>query len=491
MIKPLQLAIDLRPGLDGILRLRRFWRLQMTSNLQQKMFLELMGHEIFETAKLCAYEYADGTASRRAYPTTAAISELERFVEELPEHTGDGAAIIRELHAYGSPATVASTGGRYFGLVNGGAIPAALGARWLADFWDQNSALFKTSPVSSKLEEACEGWLRDLFGLPPETVAGFVSGTSSAILCGLAAGRHRVFQNQGWDINTKGFRNAPRIRVVTGRHAHGTVVKAVAVLGIGIENIEWVDVDDQGRIIPDRVPELDDTTILILQAGNVNSGSFDAFEVLCGRANAAGAWVHIDGAFGLWAAGCAALSHLTRGIEAAHSWSVDGHKTLNTPYDSGIVLCRDKASLIAALQASGSYIVYSDNRDGMLYTPEMSRRARATELWATLKYLGKRGIDELVSGLHARAVQIADALRAEGFEIHNDVSFNQVLVACENDAITEETIRHVQEAGECWVGGAKWRGRSVVRISVCSWATTSDDVSRSVRAFVGARQKAR
>lgn len=463
----------------------------MTSSLQNKMFRELLGKEIFETAKLSAYDYAEGTFSRRAYPAKAAISALEHFAEDLPQSTGDGPEIIRALHAFGSPATVASTGGRYFGLVNGGAIPAALGARWLADFWDQNSALFRSSPVSSKLEEVCEGWLRAIFGLPPETAAGFVSGTSSAILCGLAAGRYRAFQNQGWDINEKGFRNAPRIRVVTGRHAHGTVVKAVAVLGMGVENIEWVDVDEQGRIIPDQVPELDETTILILQAGNVNSGSFDAFEILCGRANAVGAWVHIDGAFGLWAAACSTLSHLTRGIEAATSWSVDGHKTLNTPYDSGIILCRDKASLVAALQASGSYIAYSENRDGMLYTPEMSRRARATELWATLKYLGQNGIDELVSGLHARAVQMASELRAEDFEVLNDVVFNQVLVACENDVTTNKTIEYVQESGECWVGGANWWQRAVVRISVCSWATTSEDISRSVKAFVEARNRAR
>jgi glutamate/tyrosine decarboxylase-like PLP-dependent enzyme len=463
----------------------------MTSSLQNKMFRELLGKEIFEAAKQCAFEYADGTFLRRAYPEKAAISALDRFAEDLPKSTGDGLEIIRVLHAFGSPATVASTGGRYFGFVNGGAIPAALGARWLADFWDQNSALFKMSPVSSKLEDVCEGWLRALFGLPPETAAGFVSGTSSAILCGLAAGRYRAFQNQGWDINQKGFRNAPGIRVVAGRHAHGTVVKAVAVLGMGVENIEWVDVDDQGRIIPDDVPELDETTILILQAGNVNSGSFDAFETLCGRANVAGAWVHVDGAFGLWAAACSTLSHLTRGIEAATSWSVDGHKTLNTPYDSGIILCRDKASLVAALQASGSYIVYSDNRDGMLCTPEMSRRARATELWATIKYLGKSGIDELVSGLHARAVQMARELRAEGFEVLNDVVFNQVLIACENDVITDRTIGYVQESGECWVAGAKWRQRAVVRISVCSWATTSEDISRSVEAFVEARGRAR
>ena len=459
----------------------------MANDLQKRMFEEIACKELFEVARHSAYEYADSALTQRVYPSDEDIRRLDFFSEELSEDGVDGIDIVRELHQYGSPATVTSTGGRYFGLVNGGAVPVALAARWLSDFWDQNSALYKTSPIAGKLEEVCEHWLRQIFGLPQQVVAGFVSGTSTATLCGLAAGRYHVFRNQGWHVNAKGTRNAPRIRVVTSTHAHATVAKAVALLGIGVENIEWVDSDDQGRIVPECIPDLDATTILILQAGNVNSGSFDAFEALCRRANAAGAWVHIDGAFGLWAAASSTLSYLTRGIEAADSWSVDGHKTLNTPYDCGVVLCRHKATLAAALQASGSYIQYSGNRDGMLYTPEMSRRARAIELWATLKYLGRKGIDELVTGLHARAVQMAIGLRVEGFEILNDVLFNQVLVACETDEITEEIIRYIQESGECWVGGAKWFGRSVVRVSVCSWATTPDDISRSIRAFVEAR----
>jgi glutamate/tyrosine decarboxylase-like PLP-dependent enzyme len=347
------------------------------------------------------------------------------------------------------------------------------------------------SPVSAKLEEVCQSWLKTIFKLPTQTVAGFVSGTSSAILCGLAAGRYRAFQNQGWNINQQGLRNAPPVRIVTSREAHGSVAKAVAMLGLGTENIEWVEVDDQGRIRVEEVPGLDESSILVLQAGNVNSGAFDNFEVLCDQARAAGAWVHIDGAFGLWAAACPALSYLARGIESAASWSVDGHKTLNTPYDCGVILCRDKEALVAALQASGAYINYSASRDGMLYTPEMSRRARATELWATLKYLGVSGINELVSGFHVRAVQFALELIREGFEVLNDVAFNQVLVACESDAITERVIRYLQQSGECWVGGSSWRERAVIRISVCSWATTEQDVSRAVAAFVQARSDAR
>ena len=220
----------------------------------------------------------------------------------------------------------------------------------------------------------------------------------------------------------------------------------------------------------------------------LNSGAFDPFEEICNSADQAGAWVHIDGAFGLWAGGTKRLKHLTKGMEKAHSWSVDGHKTLNTPYDSGILLCRDRDALIMALQASGAYLNFSENRDGMLYTPEMSRRARAVELWAALKYLGSDGVDELVYGMHERARQFADELKAAGFDILNDVVFNQVIVSpANNDAKTDKILAAIQDSAECWVGGSVWRGKKVIRISVCSWVTSADDVSRSVRAFIAAR----
>jgi glutamate/tyrosine decarboxylase-like PLP-dependent enzyme len=346
------------------------------------------------------------------------------------------------------------------------------------------------SPIAAKLESVCEAWLRELYGLPPESVAGFVSGSSLAIFCGLAAARYRIFANLGWDINARGFAGAPPIRVVAGRRTHGTVVKAIALLGMGTDNVEWVDCDAQGRIITAAIPALDAGTILILQAGNVSSGAFDDFTAACAQAAQAAAWVHIDGAFGLWAAASDRLNHLTRGMAQADSFAVDGHKTLNTPYDSGVVLCRDAEALTHALHAAGSYIAYGENRDGMLYTPEMSRRARAVELWAALKYLGRAGLAELVDGLHVRAVQIGEALAAHGFEVLNDVVFNQVLVACDDDHLTAETMRRIQASGECWVGGAEWAGRSVIRISICSWATTREDIDRAVQAFVTARESA-
>lgn len=462
----------------------------MKQSLQEKMSLQMREKTLFKQAEAYAFEYVDGARDRNVFPSDAAITNLDQFVEALPATNGDAADILKLLHEVGSPASVVNIGARYFGFVNGGSLPVSLAARWLADVWDQNSAMYVMSPINSKLEEITEGWLRELFGLPKNVVAGFVSGTSMAIFCGLAAARYRVFKNNDWDINKKGFQGAPKVRVVASRQAHGTVTKAIALLGFGIDNIEWVDFDDQGRIMTSRMPTLDKNTIVLLQAGNVNTGSFDDFNNICDKASKANAWVHIDGAFGLWASGSEQLKHLTKGIEKANSWSVDAHKTLNTPYDNGILLCSDKEALSYSLQATGSYLVLSERRDGMLYTPEMSKRARVIELWAALKYLGKTGVDELVTGLHQRAVQFASELKAEGFEILNDVVFNQVLVACENEELTVKTMQNIQASGECWAGGSKWNNQSVIRISVCSWATSEEDVTRSVRAFVSGRTKA-
>ncbi len=459
--------------------------------LREKMLQEQQLKEIFKQAQSYAYDYADNALQRNVYPKVAAIDELDNFVEELPENSGEANVILEQLHRYGSPASVAQTGGRYFGFVNGGILPVTLATKWLTDFWDQNTALQVMSPVTAKLEEVCEQWLQQLLGLPENTVAGFVSGTSSAIFCGLAAARYRIYKNHHWDFNRQGHNGAPPIRIIAGRQTHGAVIKAIALLGFGIDNIEWVEADSQGRIIPEKMPAIDSSCIVLLQAGNVNSGAFDPFDKICDYANAMNAWVHIDGAFGLWAAGTQRLRHLTKGLEKAHSWSVDGHKTLNTPYDSGILLCRDKQALVTALQATGAYLTssYSEKRDGMLYTPEMSRRARAIELWAALKYLGRSGVDELVVSLHQRAVEFADQLREANFEILNDVVFNQIIVSpCADDSTTQLIIEAIQNAGECWVGGSEWNGRKVIRISICSWVTSREDIQRSVEAFICARE---
>ena len=463
-------------------------KMQNKSPIQAAMFQELTDRSIFQQAQTYAFDYLDQVFDRPVFPKDTDLENLAIFEEALPNHSTPTSKLLKTLHQYGSPATTAQIGGRYFGFVNGGIVPAGLAAKCLSDFWDQNTAMQVISPISAKLETVVEKWLIQLFKLPSQTVAGFVSGTSSATFCGLAAARFRILQKQGWDMNTKGLFDAPKIRIVSGRQTHSTVLKAVSLLGFGTDNIEWVEVDDQGRIIPEKMPPLDDRTIVLLQAGNVNSGSFDPFWEIGQKAKAAGAWVHIDGAFGLWAAAVGQLNDLTRGIELANSWSVDGHKTLNTTYDSGIVLCEDKEALVSALHLSGAYIILGKERDGMFFTPEMSRRARIIELWATMKFLGTGGIDEMIYGLHQRAQQFAAELTDQGFQILNKVVFNQVLVYCDSDEKTAKILKAVQALRVCWCGGSRWHGKRVIRISVCSWATTAEDVSLSVASFAKAKK---
>jgi glutamate/tyrosine decarboxylase-like PLP-dependent enzyme len=457
------------------------------TNLQLQSILQSdqSNAALLDQAAGYAREYIDGIPNQRVVPGDEALAKLSTFDEGFPGEPADAQALLAQLHQYGSPATSAQIGGRYFGFVNGGAVPAAVAARWLADVWDQNAAMHVISPIASKLEQVCERWLKEIFGLPDETVIGLVGGTSTATMCGLAAARYSILKRQGWEVNEQGLMGAPTFRVVASEGAHGTVFKALALLGIGRQQVELIPMDDQGRIVVDRLPELDANTLLILQAGNVNTGAFDQFEVIQPQLN--GAWVHIDGAFGLWAAASPEYQHLTRGIAAADSWSVDGHKTLNTPYDCGIVLCKHPQALVSAMQASGDYLVFSEQRDGMLYGPDMSRRARSIELWATLKYLGRSGLAEMIDGLCERAAEFGERLQGHGFRVLNDVVFNQVLIAGRTPAETEATLANVQASGRMWCGGSTWNGEPAIRISVCSWATTSDDVVESVAALVAAR----
>lgn len=454
------------------------------SKIQDKMFLEVRNKELFHQAQQYAFEYLENVFERNVYPSKEALEQLSVFDEEFPANSTSSKDVLEQLNKFGSPATTATLGGRYFGFVCGSAVPVGLAAKNLGTYWDQAPAMNVLSPIGSKLESIVEKWFVALFNLPQNTSAGFVSGTSSANLCGLAAARYRILQRNHWDINKKGLRNSPKIRIVTGKQSHSTVLKAIGILGLGTENIEWVEVDNQGRIIPDLIPELDENTLLILQAGNVNSGAFDNFETICKKAKKANAWVHVDGAFGLWAEAVNKLKHLTKGIGNATSWAVDGHKTLNTPYDCGIILCSDQEAMTSALHMSGSYIIESTERDGMFYTPEMSRRARIIELWAIMKYLGKNGIDEMILTMHQRAKQFAEEIsKIRGFYVENDIVFNQVIVRCVSDEITERVLSTIQKLRECWLGGSMWFGKKVMRVSICSWATTENDISRSVQSF--------
>ena len=464
--------------------------MSMQPDLQKSLYSQISSKEIFEQAKSYAFTYMDAIFERNVFPTDEAIANLNIFNEPLPESPCTPEQILESLNRFGSPATIAQTGGRYFGFVNGSSIPVALAVKWLADIWDQNAALYNTSPLVSQLEETCEKWLIELLDLPVGTAAGFVSGTSMATICGLAAGRNELLKHHGWNVNADGLFRAPNIRVIISEQAHATAYKALSILGLGRDRVEKIPVDMEGRIMIDQLPELDDNCLVIIQAGNVNSGAFDPIVEICGRARKVNAWVHIDGAFGLWAAVSRNKKYLVKGLDKADSWSVDGHKTLNTPYDCGIVLCRDRGALIPAMQATGSYIIYSEKRDGMLLTPEMSRRSRAIELWAVLKYLGRKGVEELVDGLCKNAQEFAVQLSSNKFHILNQVVFNQILVACETQELTKATLEYVQRSGICWCGGTLWNGEPAIRVSVCSWATTKKDIERSVAAFKEARDKA-
>ncbi len=437
-----------------------------------------------ELAHNMSVNYLKQVDTMRVFPSPAALDNLMFFEEELADYPQNTSAILTQLHTYGSPSTVAQTGGRYFGFVCGGILPASLAVKWLTDVWDQNPAMYVMSPVVSKIEAVTEAWVRDLLQLPQTTVAGFVSGSSTATIIGLTTGRNYLLQNLGYDCLKNGLTDAPELKIIVGAGAHSTVYKALSIIGLGNNRLIKVPADKQGRMIVDKLPDLDNRTLLILQAGHVNTGAFDDFNTICQRANQAGAYVHVDGAFGLWAAANDRFSHLTRGLELADSWSTDAHKTLNAPYDNGIILCKHQDMLVNSMHMTGSYIIYSENRDGMLYTAEMSRRARVVELWASLKALGKIGVAELVWELHHKAKYFSEQLAAAGLEIVNDVVFNQVLVRFQSDHKTELLIKKVQESGVCWLGGAKWQGQSVMRISVSSYKTTKKDIDLSANDIV-------
>ncbi len=451
---------------------------------------QIKSKALFNQAKAHAFDYMDTIHDRPVFPFPKTLENLSAFDEPLPLEMGDPEKFLDLLHQYGSPATAAQTGSRYFGFVNGGVTPVAVAAKWLSDVWDQNAGLFVMSPIAAHLEAVCERWLVDLFELPEKTKAGFVSGTSTATLCGLAAARNFLLKRAGWDVYKKGMFNAPELKIVLGEEAHSTVFKTLSLLGFGFDDLIRVRTDRQGRMMAQDLPDLDEKTLVIAQAGNVNTGAFDPFHDICDKAQDSGAWVHIDGAFGLWAKGSANKKHLASGIEKADSWSVDAHKTLNAPYDCGIVLCRDESALVAALQNTGAYIQYGQNRDSMLYTTEMSRRARSVELWATLKFFGRKGIESLVDGLCENARLFARELEKNGFCVLNEIDFNQILAACDAEPLTQAVLKEIQSGGICWCGGSVWQGKFVIRISVCSWATTKEDVHMSIKAFTDARTRA-
>ncbi|MBV9356503.1 MAG: aspartate aminotransferase family protein, partial [Chloroflexi bacterium] len=426
----------------------------------------------------------DGLSARRVSPSPEAIASLCQLDGGLPEDPVDPREVLALLDEVGSPATVASTGGRYFGFVIGGALPASLAASWLAAAWDQNAGLMAASPVAGVLEETALAWLLELLRLPPDAAGAFVTGATMANFTALAAARHAVLVRAGWDVEARGLRGSPPCTVVVGAEAHATIFKTLALLGFGRDEVVRVPVDAQGRMRPDAFPALHGPAIVCVQAGNVNTGAFDPAGELCELAQAAGAWVHVDGAFGLWAAVAPERTHLVAGVELADSWATDAHKWLNVPYDSGLAFVRDAAALRAAMAQSGAYYIAGEHREPMFYTPETSRRARGTEIWAALRSLGRTGLAELIERDCQHATRFAEGLRAAGYEVLNEVVLNQVLVAFGDEQTTRRVIAAIQHDGTCWCGGTSWHGRVAMRISVSSWATTADDVERSLAAMV-------
>jgi glutamate/tyrosine decarboxylase-like PLP-dependent enzyme len=441
-------------------------------------------YEALGLAARRAVVYLQDVGSRRVGPSATAVTDLAQFEEPLPETPGDAFCVVDLLDRVGSPATVANAGGRFFGFVNGGALPVSVAATWIASAWDQNAALRVMSPTAAALEDVALGWVREALGLPSECGGSIVTGASMANLTGLAAARHALLQRSGWDVENLGLFGAPQLTVVVGEEVHASMLKGLGLLGLGRKRVIRVPADDQGRMQPERMPNLDDRTIVCIQAGNVNSGAFDPAAEICRRAREAGAWVHVDGAFGLWAAASPRYRHLTEGFEMADSWATDGHKWPNVGYDCGIAMVRDASATRAAMAISSAYFTPGELREPSNYTPEMSRRARGVELWATLRSLGRRGLAELIDRTCRHARRFAEALRAAGYEILNEVVINQVLISFGDPAVTRAVIAKVQAEGTCWCGGTEWRGRPAMRISVSSWATTEEDVEMSLAAIL-------
>ncbi len=439
-------------------------------------------HDAYERS----LKYLKGHDSRPVFPAESAVKAMEKLNIELPDSGMDPAEVLRLLDEYGSPATTTSTGGRYFGFVIGGTLPAALAANWLAGAWDQNAGLYTASPVAARLEEISEAWLVELLGLAPETAVGFVSGATMANFTGLAAARHALLERKGWNVEDQGLYGAPQIKVVVGAEYHASMRKALALIGFGRERVHKVPVDNQGRMITEKLPNLDDMTIVCAQAGNVNTGSFDDLQAISEKAKAANAWVHVDAAFGLWARVVPELSHMIAGLENVDSIATDAHKWLNVPYDSGLAFVRDRQALIKANVSSAAYLIESGKRENYFYAPEMSRRARGVEVWAALLSLGRKGLADMVARACKQARRFARGLEDAGYEILNDVVLNQVLVSFGSPEKTQEVIRRIGEDGTLWAGGTSWQGHTAMRISVSSWATTDEDVERCLEAILKA-----
>ena len=442
-------------------------------------------NELLHDAAMRAATYLDGLDARAVAPDSAAVAALSALDIPMPPTGSPDAAVLAELDRLGSPATMAMAGPRFFGFVIGGALPVTVAANWLATAWDQNSALSNVTPATSRLEQVALRWLVELFGLPRETAGAFVTGATVANFVALAAARHAVLARAGWAVEADGLFGAPPITVVVGEEVHASAVKSLGLLGLGRTRVVTVPADSQGRIRADRLPAILGPTIVCVQAGNVNSGAIDPIGEVCARVRGSGAWVHVDGAFGLWAAASPELAPSVQGIGDADSWATDAHKWLNVPYDCGLAFVRDGAALQQAMAITTDYLpTESKYRNPADFTPELSRRARGVDVWAALRGLGRAGLAELLERNCRQARRFAEGLRGGGYRVLNDIALNQVLVTFGDPAMTLRVIAALQAEGTCWCGSTVWQGHTAMRISVSSWATTDADVEKSLDAML-------
>jgi len=435
-----------------------------------------------------AIRFRETIAQRPHRPLCGYMQALETFREAVPETGDEARAVIDDLAARAEPGLHAMTGPRFFGWVIGGSHPAGVAADWLTGAWGQNTGNHHAAPSAAAVETVAGGWLVDLLDLPRRSSVGFVTGATMANFTGLAAARGAVLRRAGWDADAQGLFGAPPITVLIGDDAHTTVFSALQFLGLGHDRVVRIETDGNGRMIPDSFAaaagRLSGPAIAVLQAGQINTGAFDDFQALVPHARKAGAWIHVDGAFGLWARACPQRSHLARGLDEADSWAVDGHKWLQTPYDCGYAIVRDEEAHRRAMTIAASYLppTQEGERDPSHFVPELSRRARGFATWAMIKHLGRAGIAAMIERNCRAAHGIAERLRADnGIAILNDVVLNQVLVRFgvdgsddEADRLTDMTIRRIQSDGVCFAGGTKWRGRQAMRLSVTSWLTDEE-----------------
>jgi len=439
---------------------------------------------VLDLAADMARRYVRDVAEQRVAPSEAAMAALAELHEPFPPSPSDPNDVIERLDRIGSAATMATTGGRYFGFVVGGMVPAAMAANWLAAAWNQNASLRAMSPIAAELEEVVLRWVCEALGLPPDCAGGLVTCATMANFTALVTARQALLARAGWDAAADGMFGAPPIEVVVGAEVHASMLKALSLAGFGRKRVTIVETDSQGRMRADKLPRLSDRALVCIQAGSVNTGAFDPAVEICKAAREQSAWVHVDGAFGLWARISTKYEHLTKGFDLADSWATDAHKWPNVGYDSGLVIVRDGAALRASMGITAAYLEPGSRREPMHHTPEASRRARGVELWAALKSLGRSGLCSLIERTCAHAQAFAQGLREAGFDVLNDVVINQLLVSFGAPGVTQEVIRRVQEDGTCWCGGTVWQGKTAMRISVSSWATTEMDVERSLQAIV-------